>query len=95
PSVQVSPHTRLAGERLQPTRPSLRKTNCLGNQAAVVTPFYNGLSYALFCELLQAGFLPLVNGFCFFLRAPCCFGHNYPVLASLCRPANFSSCLDL
>jgi hypothetical protein len=25
PSVEVSPHTRLAGERLQPTRPSLRK----------------------------------------------------------------------
>ena len=24
PSVEVSPHTRLAGERLQPTRPSLR-----------------------------------------------------------------------
>ncbi len=24
PSVQLSPHTRLAGERLQPTRPSLR-----------------------------------------------------------------------
>jgi hypothetical protein len=26
PSVEVSPHTRLAGERLQPTRPSLRVT---------------------------------------------------------------------
>ena len=26
PSVEVSPHTRLAGERLQPARPSLRKT---------------------------------------------------------------------
>ncbi len=25
PSVQVSPHTRLAGERLQPARPSLLK----------------------------------------------------------------------
>ena len=25
PSMEVSPHTRLAGERLQPTRPSLRK----------------------------------------------------------------------
>jgi hypothetical protein len=24
PSVEVSPHTRLAGERLQPARPSLR-----------------------------------------------------------------------
>jgi hypothetical protein len=24
PSVEVSPNTRLAGERLQPTRPSLR-----------------------------------------------------------------------
>ena len=24
PMMQVSPHTRLAGERLQPTRPSLR-----------------------------------------------------------------------
>ena len=24
PSVQLSPHTRLAGERLQPARPSLR-----------------------------------------------------------------------
>ena len=24
PMVEVSPHTRLAGERLQPTRPSLR-----------------------------------------------------------------------
>ena len=24
PSVEVSPHTRLAGERLQPTRPSLQ-----------------------------------------------------------------------
>ena len=24
PTVEVSPHTRLAGERLQPTRPSLR-----------------------------------------------------------------------
>ena len=25
PSVELSPHTHLAGERLQPTRPSLRK----------------------------------------------------------------------
>ena len=25
PSVELSPYTRLAGERLQPTRPSLRK----------------------------------------------------------------------
>ncbi len=24
PSVELSPHTHLAGERLQPTRPSLR-----------------------------------------------------------------------
>ena len=26
PSVELSPHTRLAGERLQPTRPSLRES---------------------------------------------------------------------
>jgi hypothetical protein len=29
PSVEISPHTRLAGERLQPTRPSLRIIICL------------------------------------------------------------------
>ena len=27
PSVEVSPNTRLAGERLQPTRPSLRNSS--------------------------------------------------------------------
>ena len=26
PSVELSPHTRLAGERLQPARPSLQET---------------------------------------------------------------------
>ena len=29
PWVELSPHTRLAGERLQPTRPSLREFKCL------------------------------------------------------------------
>ena len=30
PSVEVSPHTRLAGERLQPARPSLRNSDVTG-----------------------------------------------------------------
>ena len=30
PSVEVSPYTRLAGERLQPARPSLRKPALAG-----------------------------------------------------------------
>ncbi len=30
PSVELSPHTHLAGERLQPTRPSLRKSRYSG-----------------------------------------------------------------
>jgi hypothetical protein len=35
PSVELSPHTHLAGERLQPTRPSLRNPA----EAGLLFPF--------------------------------------------------------
>ena len=45
PSVEVSPHTRLAGERLQPARPSLRDAAFVMTNAACVTFYVLGFKW--------------------------------------------------
>jgi hypothetical protein len=50
PSVELSPHTHLAGERLQPTRPSLR-----GYIVFIVILYLAGTKYGKLKHLAATG----------------------------------------
>ena len=49
PSVEVSPHTRLAGERLQPARPSLP-------ESLMLKDFYEKKQNAILAAVIAAAF---------------------------------------
>ena len=55
PSMELSPHTRLAGERLQPTRPSLRRNICVMGKPLFVYSMLFGYITGLLVLVKESG----------------------------------------